>query len=365
MPDKDNDLLARLNALKPSSVNLRNGPNAPALDVEVEEPKSVEDKLADRLKGLRSGATPAKPSAGRLTAEHLTSQTKDDVVTGSDPIRDWQGQGNGDEPDLEALLAELGPDDQWKLDPEDPKNIDSLLKEAKDALPEHAEEAAQQTSEPEAKIFSKYEVDAGFDIAGDESGEGKNEDQRDEADADDYVKRVLAELEFDRKYGISDEPDGTEHDDTAGNTSTLILPSTPSNLPQSTSASGSQAEQPPSYEDSELAARFSSLGLNLPSTPSGPPSARIKSSISAKISHSKKKDDLSVYADEDIDSWCCICNDDGTVRCLGCDGDIYCDACWREGHGNGPGQERGHKAVQYSSKGGAGGPEGKKRVAAA
>ena len=60
------------------------------------------------------------------------------------------------------------------------------------------------------------------------------------------------------------------------------------------------------------------------------------------------------YTDEDIDAWCCICNEDADLRCLGCEGDLYCQECWKEGHGNGVGQERGHRAVQYVRKGGGG-----------
>jgi len=354
MSSGNDDLLARLNALKPSSVRLDNGPNAPAVDVGVKQPVSVEDKLADRLKGLRSGSSSGAKSSsvGRDTADGLISRTKDEVATERDPITNWQS--NDEEPDLAQLLAELGPDDQWKLDPEDPKNINSLLKEARDALPKDGAENKEQEGQPTAEPNPSSTLDI---QEGEQNDSHQTEDQRDDAEADDYVSRILAELEFDKKHGIENEEAGDATDDDEGH-SALELPATPSAPPKQQER---PMDKPPSYEDSELASRFSGLALNLPSTPSGPPSARAKATVKSKLDEAKQKTNLPVYTDEDIDSWCCICNDDGTVRCLGCDGDIYCDGCWTEGHGTGPGQERGHKAIKYNRKSG----EKKKRKVAA
>ena len=61
------------------------------------------------------------------------------------------------------------------------------------------------------------------------------------------------------------------------------------------------------------ASKTNSLGL--PSAPTSAPAAVMKK-----------------YTDEEIDAWCIICQDDATVKCMGCDGDLYCAKCWKEGH---------------------------------
>jgi hypothetical protein len=364
MPAHDDDLLARLNALKPSSVKLNSNPQ-PTFDVEVSKPpSSLEDKLADRLKNLRAGGSPAANTPPtRLptgnAAEILTSQISDEVA--SEPLADWQRDGN--EQSIDDLLAELESNEQLKRNPDDPDDVAALLREAREALPPPG-----QSDESAAGDYQANAEDTNDNASEDEHDDHdneKSEDQRDEAEADDYVQRVLAELDYDRKHGIVDEADeggneGAQQEDNNATTqqpkqpsssepskpSPFDLPSTPSKQPE--------VQPPPSYEDSELESRFSTLSLSLPSTPTTAPtsSAKAKQKAADALAKSKAKPKTPTFTDEEIDSWCCICNEDGEVRCLGCEGDIYCQECWREGHGNGPDQERGHRAVQFVKGGG-------------
>lgn len=347
MPTNDKDLLARLNALKPSSVKLDTTPKA-SLDVEISKPAStsVEDRLADRLKSLRAGGSPAANAPSPRVqsgdaADVLASQIKGEVST--DPLADWQQDGN--EQSVDDLLAELEMNEQAKLNPDDPDDVAALLKEAKSALPPPEEQSEGGNDGEGVHDGSEQRQDDTDDH------KDKTEDQQDQDEADDYVQRVLAELDIERKYGTAEEDEDAQDQshaspqETKATSSGFDLPATPSRPPE--------ANEPPSYEDSELESRFSKLELKLPSTPtSAPTSAKAKQKAADALAKSKARPKAPTFTDEEIDSWCCICNEDGEVRCLGCEEDIYCQACWREGHGSGPGQEQGHRAVQFVRKGG-------------
>ncbi|XP_043411569.1 abscission/NoCut checkpoint regulator isoform X2 [Prionailurus bengalensis] len=77
----------------------------------------------------------------------------------------------------------------------------------------------------------------------------------------------------------------------------------------------------------EEAALDEASGLNIPVEPAlraRAQSCRAESQAQAKAPRQE--------AEEEELPWCCICNEDATLRCAGCDGDLYCSRCFREGH---------------------------------
>jgi hypothetical protein len=256
------------------------------------------------------------------------------------------------------------------VDKTEQDEVDDLLRSAQAALNSRPE-LEQSPSDKETEVGDRPSTDRQLmsapgmaaiepseSLSEDEAGEVVPQVSRAELDremnqeAEDVLQRLLDEVEYEKKHNLTkdegDTPASPTHMSSAqtlvtkgptkplGVSESLSLPSAPSSLPLQSPTMGDDV-------DGALAARFASLGL--PSVPSGLSSG---SSLAPTSGTTLSRAQL----DEEIDSWCIICNDDATLSCLGCDGDLYCTNCWLEGHrGEDAGSdERRHKAVQYSKR---------------
>ncbi|KAH0373336.1 hypothetical protein KCU89_g18361, partial [Aureobasidium melanogenum] len=226
MPDSDDTLLARLNALRKSPITL------------------------SKTHSLDLPSTPQRTTYSDLTAR-FRSLTPNSTITS--PLPDAEDTQHNDEDDrtIEELLQDLGPEEQWSVDRDEGERIRDLMAEAKSALP------AKDNKEEENK-----DVDLEVGVAGpehdDEDEEQKevDEDKTDEEEADDYVQRVLAELALEKKYGGPEEEEEQQADEKrADDDNELSLPSAPTELPSS------PAPDQDANIDDALSARFASLSL--------------------------------------------------------------------------------------------------------
>ena len=260
-----------------------------------------------------------------------------------------EGDKSEDDKTIEELLADLGPSEQWSVGKTEHDEVEELLRAADTALKEQSSletvpDDEEHSHKPaparlpavDVSVFSpEPESDE------DEEPEKTKAQVRDNVnqEADDVLKRLMDEVKYEKEHVADGEEEvsaGSSDDGEEAIDPSLDLPAVPSkDLPDAPKPATPSAEQ-------DLAARFASL--TLPSAPT-----LLTSSSSKKSKTSAQK-----FADDEIDSWCIICNDDATLSCTGCDGDLYCTNCWLEGHrGEDAGyEERTHKAVQYVKGGG-------------
>ncbi|RMZ66659.1 zinc finger FYVE domain containing [Pyrenophora seminiperda CCB06] len=363
MTDSDDDLLARLNALKKSSVSLNSTHN---VSIGATNPPKPTDDLAARFARLGSASPSASPQLSRTAS---TNNAGAPIVAPGAPSY-LEGIANGiggsnvefneeDEKSLEELLGELndavGDPKEWHVSRSEQQDVGQLLKDMRKILPEVVNSRAQdvQQRDPASKEkltdWESIEVNVGSGEVGrtqegteddhldnDEEGRKKSEDE----EADDLIARVMAELEISKKYDPDDESESGDKKQEDTMHTSLTLPSAPKSLPED------DFDRTQALED-DFTARLAALSaphtdsLGLPSAPSFAP--RRKPPFSTNLQNK---------VDEEIDTWCIICQDDATLKCLGCDDDLYCQNCWMEGHrGEAAGlEERGHKAVLYSKK---------------
>ncbi|KAI1484645.1 hypothetical protein F5X96DRAFT_683434 [Biscogniauxia mediterranea] len=407
----DKTLLERLNALKPSSINIdAPAKPAPALAIEPAKPQSREDALANRLKNLREQSSDNKLAASpALALLHQDGDTiaPSAVVRATQPRLSSDGPHQGtavlptatssalpaaddvdplletDDQTLEELLADLSSDQDWldsvAAEEEEYQRVTSLLEELG---------KAPTTGENQAESDTAHK--SGHDGGRDEDDDDDSEDDNSEGDAmtretDMVLAQAVDEADWEKSNQPPDSnsalaPPDHEHEtaltsrnhDTHG-ASNLDLPAVPSAL-QDQAADDDHLSEPPSPspsssadEDEDFAAviasRMAALrvspgppelpaaptadvdALGLPGVPTFAPAER-SAFPAARVGYG--------YSDADQKTWCVVCLEDGGVRCLGCDGDVYCARCWKDMHvGPRAGyDERGHRWESFVRGGG-------------
>ncbi|KAK4680874.1 hypothetical protein QC764_102590 [Podospora pseudoanserina] len=397
----DKSLLDRLNALKTSSVTLDHTPNTASFPTTVpphNQPLSREDALAERLRQLRQGNT------GPNMSRPEDQSPKDGLVLGSSsnasgdkPPTPLEQAHSAQPPGTPRISSDRDPKEQLvKSLPSTPSSLPSRT-----AIP-NSENAGISWAKPSCFVGGGPEdVDDDAvqalleDLGGGEDfnltdgpletgTDTKTEDQRvselldelakavppssgNEKDDDDNeddnsdgeqmtaaVDKILSQTQDE----LTLSPNPTEPED-SGNTqpnntdNTLNLPTVPTAL---------QDPAPDPFED-EISSRLAALRGIGPVDPFGLPAAPTFSPEERERSTPTKKPPLGgreeKYSDEDAKTWCVVCLDDGTIKCVGCDDDLYCDRCWREMHvGPRAGyDERGHQWVKWKKGGRGGGVE--------
>lgn len=200
-------------------------------------------------------------------------------------------------------------------------------------------------------------------------GEEREADGGAEASRDDghdlALPTVPQDAAGDKEHGASPkrpqpgENGGGDDDGDAG----LSLPAVPTKLVDPAPTSGPAPRDGADPFESSIAARLAALkgagapiihtdALGLPSAPTFRPEDN-----KSKPAAPKRLAARSGYTDADQKTWCVVCLEDGTIRCLGCDddggsGDVYCARCWKEMHvGPSAGyDERGHAWEKFDPR---------------
>lgn len=390
----DKSLLERLHALKPSVVTLdtsTNALNVSATGIQPAEPLSREDALSKRLQTLRNRRgeeaeprNPPPPYTEKAWVSPSQKPAQPPLTSSATPPADDLLPDEEDRA-LDEIIDSLDvEDDQWYLseseDEEDSKRVEDLLaklkhdpgaqppeppgREAKDPAEEHddddseGEGMSREVGDVISQAMDELKLDAPTEPTDDgpdgrpeaDNGGSAVEDNGALKDGPDDGDVALPAVPRDRHDNKDGAPISLPVTPESGDETGLTLPAVPTRLvdPAAPPPTASTGDDP---FESSIASRLAALkgtrpiqtdAFGLPSAPTFQPEDRPLPGVAKKPG----------FTDDDQKTWCIVCLEDGTVRCLGCDGDVYCARCWREMHvGPSAGyDERGHKWEKFDRR---------------
>ena len=312
MANRDDDLLARLRNLKPQTTIRSLNPNKVELGSENtdegsdQSALSNQDDLSARFGRLRPSAGP--PTDMRAAVQNLNS---DDLIL----------HNAVDDDMITQLLNDVKSGSKaadYKVGRSDLRDADLLVQQGNKLLDQSKAEDNDNRSDREDNHNS------------DETSQNQIDE---DAEAEAYIRQALEEADHEPDTD-GEQQEQRDRDEDEGSPKPSVnqvadehfeFPSIPANAPVAYSV-----------EDST-----DTDDVLFPAAPSDQP----------KSEAARKTDNASKFSDDEIETWCIICNDDATLMCRGCgeDDNLYCHTCWIEGHRSEDSsfEERSHKAVAF------------------
>ncbi|KAK1926592.1 hypothetical protein DB88DRAFT_482389 [Papiliotrema laurentii] len=181
-------------------------------------------------------------------------------------------------------------------------------------------------------------------FVGQEDLDAREEGDHDESDDEPFeteeviIARALDEASLSEQHDQSGQVQEPQSTDQASAISNPKSPTTQPTDDDAFSFPSLPAHEPlvAEPEDDQLQKRMELLlGLKGPSVAPGAPKASgpvLPTVPKREVGQGWNLPGYNDSRDNDLDSWCCICNKDAELVCAGCDDDLYCTECWREGH---------------------------------
>lgn len=128
-----------------------------------------------------------------------------------------------------------------------------------------------------------------------------------EQQPEDVIKRIMDEVEIEKEHGDFEQQELER------------LEKRLAELKANNKATGDQSEPRTSSNTDELKPVSKEID---------PADALMKKLLQeAEISQKQKAQE-----EEEEDTWCCLCNDDATLKCLDCEDDPFCTRCYKYGY---------------------------------